>query len=40
MFSAAAPFQFVIAKPAAKIALVQLIEDLAEIEMLTFLTKV
>ena len=40
MFPAASPFHLVVAKPAAKIAPVQLIKDFTEIEMLTFLAKV
>ncbi len=40
MFPATTPFHLVIAKPAAKIALVQLIKDRTEIEVLAFLTKV
>src|SRR5262249_14332034 len=40
MFAAAAPLHFVITKPAAKVALVQLVENLAEIEMFAFLSKV
>ena len=40
MFPATSPFHFVIAKPAAKIALVQMIKDRTEIEVLAFLTKV
>ncbi len=40
MFPATSPFHFVIAKPAAKIALVQMIKDGTEIEVLAFLTKV
>jgi hypothetical protein len=40
MLSATSPFHFVIAKPAAKIALVQLIKDLTQIEVLTFLAKI
>src|SRR5205085_4221986 len=40
MFPAASPFHFVIAKSAAKISLVHLIENFAKIEVLTFLTKI
>src|SRR5207249_10048510 len=40
MSPATPPFHFVISKPAAKIALVQLIKNLAEIEVLAFLTKI
>ena len=40
MFSATAPFHFVITKSTAKIAFVQLIEDLAEIEVVAFLAKI
>ncbi len=40
MFSAPSPFHVVITKPAAKIALVQLIKDLTEIEVVAFLAKI
>ena len=40
MFPTTAPFHFVIAKPAAKISAVHLIEEFAEIEMLAFLAKI
>ncbi len=40
MFSATAPFHFVIAKPSAKVTLIQLIKHLAQIEMFAFVRKV
>ena len=40
MSSPPPPFHFVIAKPSAKISLVHLIEEFAEVEMLAFLPKI
>jgi len=40
MFSAPPPFHFVITKSPAKIAFVQLIKDLTEIEVVAFLAKI
>jgi hypothetical protein len=40
MLPPAAPFHFVIVKPAAKITFVELIEQNAEVEVLSFLSQV
>ena len=40
MFPTAPPFDFVIAKSAAKIAPVQLVKNLTEIEVFAFLAKI
>jgi len=40
MFSATTPFHFVIAKPSAKVTLIQLTKHLPQIEMFAFVRKV
>lgn len=40
MFPPAAPFDFVIAKPAAKISCVHFVKKFAKIEMFAFLAKI